>query len=172
MSINVPSCLLRHAKKLKIEILISTFSDRQLKNIAKQVTSGSISDGGSATARVARLIANTYNSPYISYGHWRVKYKDISADHPIHEAMIQACSLTKIAQHSPSGWYMDNINEGIKNAEQRNTSGAYIMHWLSKDAKKIMREASTLEVSADHRVRDYIKQLLNREIQSISLELE
>jgi hypothetical protein len=86
--------------------------------------------------------------------------------------MIQACSLTKIASQETASWIMNNINEGIKEAEKRNATGSYGVYWLSKEAMKIMKKASTLEVPADHRVRDYIKQLLNREIQSISLELE
>jgi hypothetical protein len=170
MSINVPSFLLKHADSLKLSVKVSSFSNRQLNNIAKQVLTGQISRGDSATARLALHIATEYDSPYILLSNWSIRYKELENTHALFDAMIQACALSKL--EDTKSWYTSTIEETINAADKRSPSGSFQTYWLSKEAKKIVKKAATVLVPDDHQVRDFIAQLLNREFDTIELELK
>ena len=169
MSINVPSFLLRHANSLKLSIQVSSFSDRQLKNIARQVLTGQISRGESATAKLALHIADMHDTPYILFGGWAVRYRELEATHPLFDAMIQACALTKL--EDANQWYTSSISDTIEEAEKRKPSGSFHTYWLSNETKKIIKKAATIDVPDDHQVRGYVARLLNRELETIDVEL-
>jgi len=169
MSINVPTYLLRHARKLTISIEVSSFSDRQLKNIAKHVTTGCISMGDSATARVARYIADMLGTPYFLYSSWTVRYKELEPTHPFYDAVIQALALTKLS--TDTTWYKDSIDINMNNMKNREASGYLSTYYMTKECKKIIKDAAKLEMPADHEVHAYLAKLLNREIETIEMEL-
>lgn len=169
MTINVPTYLLRHARKLTISIEVSSFSDRQLKNIAKQVTTGCISRGDSATARVARYIADKLGSPYFLYSSWNVRYNELEPTHPFYDAVIQALAITKLSVDI--AWYRGGIESTMNNMKNRQVSGYVDIHYIPKEGIKIIKDAAKLEVPADHEVHAYLAKLLNREIETIEMEL-
>jgi hypothetical protein len=170
MGIHIPEKLLRHSDKVKLHVRIKSFSDRQLKNIVKQVLTGSMSSGDSATTVLARHIAKTYKVNYIQLGSWRTHFNELPVNHPLHEAVVQACALAKLEIKDPE-WYMSSINSTITQAEQAPVSGYYSLYWLPKSGMKIVRDAAKLEVSADHPVQAYLTKLLNREIEKIEMEV-
>jgi hypothetical protein len=170
MSINVPSCLLNHAKSLKLSMDISSFSDRQLNNIAKQVLTGGISNGLSATSRLALHIAKKFDSPYVTYSSYRVWYDELAPDHPLFDAVIQACALAKIDGET-SSWYRTSIEEAMAEANKRRPEGHIGTYGLPSEAKKLIKNAAKVDVPADHKVRGYIERLRKREFATIDLEL-
>jgi hypothetical protein len=170
MSINVPSFLLRHANSLKLSIQVASFSDRQLNNIAKQVLTGQISRGESATSRLALHIAKEYDSPHILLCSWSIRYNDLETTHPLFDAMIQGCALTKL--EDTKSWYTNSITETMNDAEKRMPSGSFQTYWLSTEAKKHIKKAAKVTVPDDHQVRGFIAQLLNRELDTIELDLK
>ena len=169
MGIHIPEKLLRHSDKVKLHVRIESFSDRQLKNIVKQVLTGSISSGDSATTVLASHIAKTYKVNHIQLGSWRMHFNELPANHPLHEAVVQACALAKL--EIDTSWYGTHIDSTIKQAEQAPVSGYYSLYWLPKSGKQIVRNAAKLEVSADHPVQAYLTKLLKREVETIELEL-
>jgi len=170
MGIHIPEKLLRHSDKVKLNVRMESFTDRQLKNIVRQVLTGSISSGDSATTVLAKHIAKTNNVNYIQFGSWRVVFNDLPDNHPLHEALIQACALAKLELVEPE-WYKSSINTTIAEAEKAPVSGHYTVYWLPNSAMQIVRKAAKLEVSADHPVQAYLTKLLNREIETIEMEL-
>jgi hypothetical protein len=169
MGIHIPEKLLRHSDKVKLYVRIESFSDRQLKNIVKQVLTGSISSGDSATTVLASHIAKTYKVNHIQLGSWRMHFNELPANHPLHEAVVQACSLAKL--EIDTSWYGTHIDSTIKQAEKAPVSGYYSLYWLPKAGMKLVRDAAKLEVSADHPVQAYLTKLLNREIEKIEMEV-
>lgn len=169
MGIHIPKKLLQHADTVKLKVQIKTFTDKQLKNIVKQVLTGSISSGDSATTVLAKHIANKYEVNYIQLGSWRMYFSELPANHPLHEAIIQACSLAKL--EIDTDWYGTHIDSTIMQAGQAPVSGVYSLYWLPKSGMKMVRDAAKLEVSADHPVQAYLTKLLNREIDVIELDM-
>lgn len=170
MGIHIPEKLLRHSDTIKLKVRISSFTDRQLKNIVKQVLTGSISAGDSATTVLAKHIAKEHKVNHIQLGSWRMHFSELPANHPLHEAVVQACALSKLEMTDPE-WYMSSINSTIAQAEQAPVSGYYSLYWLPKSGMKIVRDAAKLEVSADHPVQAYLTKLLNREVETIEMEV-
>lgn len=171
MGIHIPEKLLRHSDKVKLGVRISSFTDKQLNNIVKQVKTGAISAGDSATTVLAKHIADKHKVNHIQLGSWRMFFSELPANHPLHEAVIQACSLAKLEMTDPD-WYSSSINSSIAQAEQAPVSGYYSLYWLPKSCMKLVRDAAKLEVSADHPVQAYLTKLLNREIETIEMEME
>lgn len=170
MGIHIPKKLLQHADTVKLKVQIKTFTDKQLLNIVRQVKTGAISSGDSATTVLARHIATTHEVNYIQLGSWRLHFSNLPYGHPLHEAVIQASSLAKLQMPEPD-WYMSSINSTIAQAEQVPISGYYSLYWLPKECMKIVTEAAKLEVPADHSVQAYLTKLLNREIDVIELDM-
>lgn len=171
MSINVPTYLLRHSKALTLKIDLTTFTDRQLKNIAKQVSTGSISAGESATSRLAREIAHRMDSPFIRFSGWNISYKELKSTHPIFDAIIQAVALTKLEAETNTSWYKRNIDDSLRAAENRYPAGSVGIYYMSTACKKLIKDAAKVEVPADHNVHAYLNKILTREINSIELDL-
>jgi hypothetical protein len=169
MGIHIPEKLLKHADKVKLKVEIKTFSDRQLKNIVKQVMTGAISAGDSATTVLAKHIAKEYKVNHIQLGSWRMHFSELPANHPLHETVIQACALAKL--EIDTEWYMSNINSAIAQAEQAPVSGYYSLYWLPNSGMQMVRKAAKLAVSADHPVQAYLTKLLNREVETIEMEV-
>lgn len=169
MGIHIPEKLLRHSDKVKLNVRMESFTDRQLKNIVKQVLTGSISAGDSATTVLAKHIAKEYKVNHIQLGSWRLHFSELPANHPLHEAVVQACALAKL--EIDTSWYGTHIDSTIKQAEQAPVSGYYSLYWLPKAGMKLVRDAAKLEVSADHPVQAYLTKLLNREIKTIEMEV-
>jgi hypothetical protein len=143
MGIHIPKKLLQHADTVKLRVQIKTFTDKQLLNITKQVRTGAISAGDSATTVLAQHIVNKYKVNHIQLGSWRMHFSELPANHPLHEAVIQASSLAKIQMPEPD-WYMSSINSTIAQAEKAPVSGYYSLYWLPKECMKLVRDAAKL----------------------------
>jgi hypothetical protein len=172
MSINVSSKLLQHANSLNVCIDTSTFTDRQLKGIAKQVLTGALSDGNSATATIARYIAEKYDTAYIRQGGWWAVYKGLEPTHPWFDAITEALAITKLEQSEvASPYYKATMDKVYREVEQRKPCGQVQIHWASETAHNHMRKACMVEVPSEHIVREYLNKLIAREIKTLELSL-
>jgi hypothetical protein len=59
----------------------------------------------------------------------------------------------------------------MNNMKNREASGYLAIHYMTKECMKIIKDAAKLEVPADHEVHAYLAKLLNREIETIEMEL-
>jgi len=170
MSINVPSYLLRHSETLKINVDLTTFSDRQLKNIVKQVSTGAVSNGATATSRLAREIARAFNTPHLIYSNWYIEYRELEPTHPLYEAGIQACALAKL-ETDKNRWTRDGIERALQHLEGKHPNGGIPMHYMSSEGKRLIKDVAKVHVPVDHEVHAYLAKILNREIGTIELDL-
>lgn len=170
MSIYIPTYLLQHSEKLKINVDLTTFSDRQLKNIVKQVSTGAVSNGATATSRLAREIAKAYDTPHLKISSWYIEYRELEPTHPLYEAGIQACALAKL-ETDQNRWTRESIETALLHLEGKHPKGRIPMHYMSSEGKKIIKNACTVDVPADHEVHAYLARILNREIGTIELDL-
>ena len=56
MPVIIPNALADYAKSITIDVDFSLFTDRQIKNVVKQIRTGCISRGNSMTAHIARWL--------------------------------------------------------------------------------------------------------------------
>lgn len=171
MSINIPTYLLRHSKALTLKIDLTSFTDRQLNNIVKQVRTGSISWGDTATSRLAREIAHRYDTPHVKVSNWSITYHDIEPDHPLFEAGLQACSMAKL-DPDVSSWYRRNIDETMERITLRAPAGAIPIGFMSTECKRMVKSAAIVKVPDDHNVHPFLAKILSREIHTIELDLQ
>jgi len=171
MSINVSSTILRHASSLNVCIDTSTFTDRQLKGIAKHVLTGALTDGSSATATIARYIAKQYDTAYILQRYWVAEYKGLEPTHPWFEAITEAIAITKIEDSVIGSYHRELMDEVNMEVKQRKPCGLVHTYWASESARKHIRKASMVEVPSDHIVRKYLNKLIAREIKTIEIPL-
>jgi hypothetical protein len=59
----------------------------------------------------------------------------------------------------------------MRKAQERQPDGGISLYWLPDISKGIVFSAITTAAPADHKVNDYITKLLNREIETIEMEL-
>jgi len=170
MSINVSTSLLKHATYLKLSMDIATFTDKQLKNIVKQVSTGSISTGNSATSRLAREIAHKMDSPFVSHDDWKVSFKELEPTSPLYDAIEQAVALSKLEVRG-TDWYKSQMASALTLVENKAPAGTVHIYFMPKECKKLVRDSAKATVPSDHNVHAYLAKILNREIGTIELDL-
>ena len=60
----------QYTRSVTMEIDFNLFSDRQIKNILKQVKNGSVSTGRTMPSAVARWIIKKYPMPHFRFSRW------------------------------------------------------------------------------------------------------
>ena len=66
----------QYTRSVIMEIDFNLFSDRQIKNIVKQVKNGSISTGRTMPSAVARWLIKKYPMPHFRFSRWYSSWKD------------------------------------------------------------------------------------------------
>jgi hypothetical protein len=77
MSINVPQSLLRVSNGVKLEIDMSKFTDKQLKNIGKYVNTLKLPNTNSATAKIAKGLVDYLKIPHFVANHRYIEWHHI-----------------------------------------------------------------------------------------------
>jgi len=68
--------------EITMKMNFNKFSDRQIKNILKQIKNGAVSYGHSATATVAKWLLGKYPMPHFRYDSYYIKWQDLPNGHP------------------------------------------------------------------------------------------
>lgn len=171
MGIHIPQTLLNVSEEIKVKVKVSRLTDRQLKNVAKQVKAGFIPlYANSATAHIARHLVKAYDIPCIKWSSWRLQTHNLSDDHPIYEAMEKAVAMSKIEKQDPSKWWADDIDKAMALAKQK--GNLYVsMYMFTPTGEKILKDACKGgSIPADNPVHQYLDDLLNRRIEHIDME--
>jgi hypothetical protein len=127
---------------ISMKMNFNKFSDRQIKNILKQVRNGAVSYGHSATATVAKWLLLKYPMPHFRYDTAYIKWKDLPNGHPFFEAVKQAAAIKKISETEPSKWWMDALDDMFRIADEQKPKGsvsAYRLGEFKKTVKKTMK---------------------------------
>jgi hypothetical protein len=159
MSLNISNELTQYAESIVMNIDFNKFSDRQIKNIVKQIRTGCISRGNSMTAHLARWIRKGHNFPHFIYDTYEFRWKDIPNGHAFFNTIIQAASMVKL-DHT-SEWYMQHLDQTIKNAEEQQPNGSITAYRLG-DYKKLVKKSMKLDQELPKEVEDFLTGLQNR----------
>jgi hypothetical protein len=160
MSLNIPNELTQYAENIVMNIDFNKFSDRQIKNVVKQLRTGCISRGNSMTAHLARWIRKGHDFPHFVYDSYEFRWKNIPNGHPFFDTLKQSASMVKLDPDN-SVWYMQALDDAIKDAEEQKPNGSMSSYRL-KDYKKIVRKAMKLDQELPKEVEDFLTGLQNR----------
>ena len=119
MSLNVPDRHIDFMSTLQATIDLSKFSNRQLSNIKKYYSSGSVY-GESTTKLIARHLWDKYapkKHPHI-IDSWSYRVKNYPADHIIWTEFIKVLVLSKLLPENDDEYSSSNIQHTIDKIEE------------------------------------------------------
>lgn len=172
MGIHIPQTLLNVSDKVTIKVRLNRITDKQIKNIVRQVQSGYVPMwANSATAHIARYIVNKYNVPCIKWSSWRMRTQSLPTTHPIWEVLPAALAISKLESNDHSEWYKREMGELIEQAQVRTQDVKFSTYLLGDEGKKIVvKAAKEFAVPSDHPVQAFLTKLVNREMEYIEME--
>ena len=160
MSLNISNELTQYAENIVMNIDFNKFTDRQIKNVVKQLRTGCISRGNSMTAHLARWIRKGHDFPHFVYDNYEFRWKNIPNGHPFFNTIKEAASMIKLDPDT-STWYMQHLDETIKSAEKQEPNGN-ISSYRLKDYKKIVKKSMKIDQELPKEVDDFLTGLQNR----------
>jgi hypothetical protein len=174
MPVIIPNALVDYAKSVTLDVDFNLFSDRQIKNVIKQLRTGCISRGNSMTAHLARWIKrqDTSNTPYsyFLYDSYEFKWKDIPNGHPFFEAVKQAASMHKISSESNSQWFIEVLDDIIKKAEEQKPQGT-VNSYRMGEYKKMVKKTMKVEQKLPEVMEDFLYKLENKTLGVVPIQV-
>lgn len=173
MGIHIPQTLLNVSEEIKVKVRLDRITDRQIKNIVRQVKAGYVPlYANSATAHIARHIVNKFDVPCVKWSSYRIHTHKLSPDHPIWEAIPQAVALSKLEVSAEDmNWYAKDYDEMLRKAQDR-TKDISLSHYIFRDAGSRLLQGAVkgASIPADHPVHAYLDSLAKREFDYIEME--
>lgn len=160
MSLNISNELTQYAESVVMNIDFNKFTDRQIKNIVKQLRTGCISRGNSMTAHLARWIRKGHDFPHFVYDSYEFKWKDIPNGHPFFATIKEAASMLKL-EPGQAEWVTRTLNETLEAAEKQKPNGTISSYRLG-EYKKIVKKAMQIEQELPKEVEDFLTGIQTR----------
>ena len=160
MSLNISNELTQYAESIVMNIDFNKFTDRQIKNVVKQLRTGCISRGNSMTAHLARWIRKGHDFPHFVYDSYEFRWKNLPNGHPFFDTIKQAASLAKL-DPDVSKWYMQSLDDTIRSAEEQKPNGSITSYRLG-GFKKVVKKSMKIDVELPKEVEDFLTGLQNR----------
>ncbi len=174
MPVIIPSELADYAKSITLEVDFNMFTDRQIKNVVKQIRTGCISRGNSMTSHIARWIRKQDTSgipySYFLYDTYDFKWRGIPNGHPFFETIKQAASMKKIAESEPSKWWMEALDEMYKTADEQQPRGSVSSYRLG-EFKKMVKKVMKIEQTLSPVMEEFLTKLEKRELGVIPIQV-
>jgi hypothetical protein len=161
MSLNISNELTQYAENIVMNIDFNKFTDRQIKNVVKQLRTGCISRGNSMTAHLARWIRKGHDFPHFVYDTYEFKWRDIPNGHPFFDTVKEVASLLKLSSTEQGEWFVRTLNDMIENAEEQSPTGSVSAYRLG-EFKKQVKKAMKVEQELPKEVEDFLTGLQNR----------
>jgi hypothetical protein len=175
MPVIIPNALADYAKSITIDVDFNLFTDRQIKNVVKQIRTGCISRGNSMTAHLARWLrkqgAGGLPYSYFLYDSYDFKWRDIPNGHPFFEAVKQAASMKKIAETEPSKWWLEALDEMFKIADEQKPRGSVSSYRLG-EFKKMVKKTMKIEQTLSPVMEDFISKLERKELGVVPIQVK
>lgn len=170
MSINVPQSLLNVSNGVKLEIDMSKFSDKQLKNIGKYVKTLKIPNTNSATAKIAKGLVDYLRIPHFLTSGNHIEWHHIPHEHPIFEKIIGAISVALLMpeQH---WWYSDRLRETQRAIENKHAIGSINM-WgdnIDEKVKKEIVSMATYKHEMSPQTEEMLENILTRKVNTFEM---
>ena len=154
--------------QVTMKIDFNKFTDRQIKNIIKQLKNGAVSYGRSATATIAKWLLKKYPMPHFRYDSWYIRWNDLPFGHPFFEQLKQTASVSKL-QPDLANWERQNIDDTIKKAEKNESSSdARIYNYDKHDVKHLKKHMVTNNV-IDGELKDFLDKMERRELGAVDV---
>ena len=170
MSINVPQSLLRVSNGVKLEIDMTKFTDKQLKNIGKYVNTLKLPNTNSATAKIAKGLVDYLKIPHFVANHRYIEWHHIPHSHPIFEKMVGAISVALIGpeQH---WWTVDRMKETKRAIEDKHSTGNLNM-WGDAIDENIQKELvimATYKHEMSPQAKEMLDNILTRKVNTFEM---
>lgn len=169
MSLNISNELTQYAENIVMNIDFNKFTDRQIKNVVKQLRTGCISRGNSMTAHLARWIRKGHDFPHFVYDNYEFRWKNLPNGHAFFATVKEAASILKL-DSEVSDWLKQALDEAIKNAEKQTPSGSISSYRLG-NYKKIVKKAMKIDQELPKEVEDFLTGLQNRTLGVVPVEV-
>ena len=170
MSINISVSLLRKAKGLYIDMDMNKFTDRQIKNITKQIRKQSISHGNAATNHIAKFIIDKFKVPHFNVSSHHIQWSDIPQDHEFYEVGLGMVSVARLSD-SHSSWYKEQLDDAYVMLSTKTVRGSVGLYYMDDAIKEKLKQVSTINLPLSNEVNEFLQQLENREINTLTLPI-
>ncbi len=149
--------------EVSMKMNFNKFSDRQIKNIIKQVKNGAVSYGRSATSSVANWLLQKYPMPHFRYDSYYIKWSNLPFGHPFFSQIKQLAAITKL-QSELSDWEKTQLEDAIKNAEDNTPSAEFRIYRYDKHDVRNLKKVMVMENEIPNELKDFLDKMERREL--------
>ena len=157
--------------EITMKINFNKFSDRQIKNILKQIKNATVSYGHSATATVAKWLLGKYPMPHFRYDSYYIKWQDLPNGHPFFSKLKDAAALSKLGS-GLSTWERDSLDAAIKSAEKNTPSDEVRAYGFDKHSHKSLKKYMKIDVVMDKELKDFLDKMERRELGEVDVDFK
>jgi hypothetical protein len=149
--------------EVSMKINFNKFTDRQIKNIHRQLKNGAVSYGHSATTTIAKWLLKKYPMPHFKYDSWYIRWQDLPNGHPFFSKLKDIAALTKL-QSDLSEWERNNLDETIKTAHENTPTDDVRAYKFDKHDVKKLKKTMKVDVVLDDELKDFLDKMERREL--------
>jgi hypothetical protein len=149
--------------EVSMKMNFNKFTDRQIKNILKQVKNGAISYGHSATTTIAKWLLRKYPMPHFRYDSYYIRWSDIPNGHPFFSKLKEVTAITKL-KDDLSEWERRNLDETIKAVDEYTPSADVRAYKFDKHNFKALRKAMVTDNVIDGELKEFLDKMERREL--------
>ena len=157
--------------EITMKMNFNKFSDRQIKNILRQIRNGAVSYGNSATATVAKWLLGKYPMSHFRYDSYYIKWQDLPNGHPFFSKLKDIAALTKLGS-GLSEWEVNSLDATIKIADENNPTNEVRIHNFDKHNSKILKKYLKTDVVIDSELKDFLDKMERRELGEVNVDFK
>ena len=160
-----------HYSEITMKMNFNKFSDRQIKNIIKQIKNGAVSYGHSATSTIAKWLLGKYPMPHFRYDSYYIKWSDIPNGHPFFAELKNVAAITKL-ESDLSKWEKDSLDLAIKTADKNTPSDEVRIYRFDKHSRNMLKKYMKMDVVIDGELKDFLDKMERRELGAIDVDFK
>jgi hypothetical protein len=160
-----------HYSEISMKINFNAFSDRQIKNILKQIRNGAVSYGDSATTTIAKWLLGKYPMPHFRYDSYYIKWQELPNGHPFFSKLIDTAAISKL-ESNLSTWERDSLDVAIKSAEKNTPSDEVRAYGFLKHSQKSLKKYMKVDVVMDKELKDFLDKMERRELGEVEVDFK
>lgn len=155
--------------EISMKINFNKFSDRQLKNILRQIRNGAVSFGYSATSTVAKWLLKKYPMPHFRYDTAYIRWENLPNGHPFFFEVKNIAALRKL-EPDVSNWEQEALDLTIKSAENNTPSDEVRIYKHDNNKVKALKKVMVIDNVVDGELKDFLDKMERRELGVIDVE--
>ena len=159
----------QYTRSVTMEIDFNLFSDRQIKNILKQVKNGSVSTGRTMPSAVARWLIKKYPMPHFRFSRWYSSWKDIPNGHSFFETLQNVAAIAKINADS---YDIRHIETDLDTANKQEPSSDVRMYTYDKETVKVLKKAMQINNVVEGELKEFLDKLENKTLGLVAVKFQ